>query len=53
MNKTLLYVAFVFFSLGWIFNIGYLVFDIPEKSIFGFMNVGLMWLTLAAIQGKD
>jgi hypothetical protein len=47
MNKKLSSVAFVFFSIAWVFDLA------TDADITGLMNVGLMWLTMAAIVGRE
>jgi len=47
MNKKLSIVAFIAFSIAWIFD---LLTDIDQSCI---INTGLMWLALAAIVGRD
>lgn len=47
MNKKLSIGAFVFFSIAWVFDIA------TDVEISGLMNVGLMWLTMAAIVGRE
>ena len=46
VNKKLSYVALMFFLIAWVIDLG------TDADITGLMNVGLMWLTLAAIEGE-
>lgn len=47
MNKKISMGAFFFFSVAWVLDFS------GSNDISGIMNVGLMWLALAAVIGEE